>query len=124
MNPIQAIHNRDPDALDAAFSSLEAATQFRNEVLPSLSPDDCRFFWRQVMSPEQLTRTLDAVRDVCLAIAADLKLVPGKDYSLGPVDGTPTMILNRTCCRVFYSRLPPERHSILRFYLQCLGETP
>jgi hypothetical protein len=120
MNPTQAIHNRDPDALDAAFSSLEEAAQFRNEVLPSLSPADCRFFWQTVMTPEQLTRTLDAVRDVCLAVAAELKLVPGKDYSLGSADGTPTMVLHKDCCRRFYDRFPPERHSILRFYLQCL----
>jgi len=61
---LQAIHNRDPDALGAAFDSLEEAASFRNEVLPLLSPEDCRWFWQQVMTPEQLTRTLDAVRDV------------------------------------------------------------
>ena len=36
MNPAQAIHNRDPDALDRAFDNLQEAEAFRNEVLPSL----------------------------------------------------------------------------------------
>ena len=54
MNPTQAIHNRDPDALDRAFDNLQEAEAFRNEVLPSLSPADCRWFWQQVMAPEQL----------------------------------------------------------------------
>lgn len=118
MNPVQAIHNRDPDALMEAFDSLEAAAAFRNEVLPSLSPDDCRFFWQQVMSPEQLTRTLDAVRDVCLAIADEMELVPNVHYSLGMVDDLPTLVCPEAVSRVFYARLPRERHSILRFYLQ------
>jgi hypothetical protein len=118
MNPTQAIHNRDPDALDAAFSSLEAATQFRNEVLPTMSPADAKWFWQQVMSPEQLTRTLDAVRDVCLAIADEMELLPNVHYSLGMVDDLPTLVCPEAVSRVFYARLAPERHSILRFYLQ------
>ena len=118
MNPTQAIHNRDPDALDAAFSSLEEAAQFRNEVLPSLSPADCRFFWQTVMTPEQLTRTLDAVRDVCLAVADEMELLPNVHYSLGMVDDLPTLVCPEVVSRVFYARLAPERHSILRFYLQ------
>ena len=118
MNPIQAIHNRDPDALGQAFDRVEDAKAFRNEVLPSLSPDDCRFFWQTVMTPEQLTRTLDAVRDVCLAIADEMELLPNVHYSLGMVDDLPTLVCPEAVSRVFYARLPPERHSILRFYLQ------
>ena len=121
MNQIQAVHNRDPDALDQAFPSLEEAEAFRNEVLPSLSPADCRWFWQQLMTPEQLELTVNAVRDVCLAIAKEMELQPGKDYSLGCVDGLPTMVLTVNCCQRFYERLPAERHSILRFYLQCLN---
>lgn len=120
MNPVQAIHNRDPDALMEAFDSLEAAAAFRNEVLPSLSPDDCRWFWAEIMSPEQLTRTLDAVRDVCLAIADEMELLPNVHYSLGMVDDLPTLVCPEAVSRVFYARLPRERHSILRFYLQIM----
>lgn len=123
MNPaIQAIHNRDPDALDQAFSSLDEAAAFRNNVLPSLSPADCKWFWQQVMEPDQLAHTLDLVRDVCLAVAREMALIPGKDYSLGSVDGLSTMILTVGGCQRFYDRIPRERHSILRFYLQCLAD--
>ena len=115
---IQAIHNRDPDALDQAFSSLDEAAAFRNNVLPSLSPEDCLFFWQSVMSPEQLTRTLNAVRDVCLSIAQEMELVANVHYSLGHNGTTPTMVCSEAVSRVFYARLAPERHSILRFYLQ------
>ena len=121
MNPIQAIHNRDPDALDQAFPSLEEAAAFRSEVLPSLSPADCRWFWQQVMTPGQLERTINAVRDVCLAIANEMELVGNVHYSLGFADGIPTMVCPEEVSRVFYARLPPERHSILRFYLQITG---
>jgi hypothetical protein len=120
MNPVTAIRNRDPEALDAAFDSFAEAEEFRNEILPSLSPDDCRWFWQQVMEPEQLELTLSAVRDVCLAIAKELQLIPGKGYSLGYENGSPTMVLTQNCCQAFYERLPASRHSILRFYLQCV----
>ena len=118
MNPTQAIHNRDPDALDRAFDNLQEAEAFRNEVLPSLSPDDARWFWQQLMTPEQLERTVNAVRDVCLAIAKEMELVGNVHYSLGFADGIPTMVCSEAVSRVFYARLPRERHSILRFYLQ------
>lgn len=119
---IQAIDNRNPDALAEAFNSLEEAAQFRNEVLPSLSPDDCRWFWQQVMDPDQLERTLSAVRDTCIAIAKELDLAPGKEYSLGSLEGLPTMVLTASCCERFYDRFPKERWSVLRFYLQCIEE--
>jgi hypothetical protein len=118
MNATQAVHNRDPDALDQALGSLEEAVRFRNEVLPSLSPADCRWFWQQLMTPEQLDRTVNAVRDVCLAIAREMDLVSNTHYSLGFTEGVPTMVCSEEVSRVFYAKLPPERHSILRFYLQ------
>ena len=118
MTPTQAVHNRDPDALDRAFDNLQEAEAFRNEVLPSLSPADCRWFWQQLMTPEQLERTVNAVRDVCLAIAKEMELVGNVHYSLGFADGVPTMVCSEEVSRVFYARLPRERHSILRFYLQ------
>ena len=118
MTPTQAIHNRDPGALMKAFDSLETAAAFRSEVLPSMSPDDCRWFWQQVMSPKQLELTLNAVRDVCMAVADELELLPNVHYSLGMVDELPTLVCSEMVSRVFYARLPAERHSILRFYLQ------
>ena len=118
MNPTQAVHNRDPDALDRAFDNLQEAEAFRNEVLPSLSPDDARWFWQQVMTPEQLEHTVNAVRDVCLAVAKEFKLVAGTHYSLGFAEGLPTMVCLPDAAELFYARLPMERHSVLRFYLQ------
>ena len=119
MNPIQAIHNRDPDALDQAFPSLEEAAAFRNEVLPSLSPADCKWFWQQVMTPEQLERTINAVRDVCLSVATGVGLKLNEDFTAAvDAHGDPILIAKPEVQRVFYSALPVQRHSILRFYLQ------
>ena len=119
MNPTQAIHNRDPDALDQAFPSLEEAAAFRNEVLPSLSPADCKWFWQQVMTPEQLERTINAVRDVCLSVATGVGLKLNEDFTAAvDVHGDPILIVRPEVQRVFYSALPVKRHSILRFYLQ------
>jgi hypothetical protein len=119
MNPIQAIHNRDPAALDAAFSSLEEAAQFRNEVLPTMSPADAKWFWKQIMSPEQLTRTLNAVRDVCLSVATNVGLKLNEDFTAAvDAHGDPILIAKPEVQKIFYAALTPERHSILRFYLQ------
>ena len=115
---IQAVCNRDPDALDRAFSNLEEAMRFRNEVLPRLSPADARWFWQQTMTAGQLERLLDAVRDVCLAVAAEMELKPNVHYSLGSSEGLPTMVVPAEVATVFYARLPAARHSVLRFYLQ------
>ena len=122
MTPTQAVHNRDPDALDRAFDNQQEAEAFRNEVLPSLSPADCRWFWQQLMTPEQLSRTLDAVRDVCISIATETGLTVNVDYSFGMVDDLPTLICSTQVAQMFYAQLPRGRHSILRFYLQCLEE--
>jgi len=50
-----------------------------------------------------------------------MELVGNVHYSLGFADGIPTMVCSEEVSRVFYARLPPERHSILRFYLQITG---
>lgn len=113
-----AIRNRDEGALMQAFQSLEEAERFRAESLPSLSPDDCLWFWQQIMTPGQLERTVNAVRDVCLGIAKELELVANVHYSLGHNGKTPTLVCSAMVAKVFYARLPRERHSILRFYLQ------
>lgn len=118
MTALQAIKERDSSALIAAFADVAEANEFRREVLPNQSPADCRWFWQQVMTPDQLEKTMNAVRDVCLSVAKELDLVSGVHYSLGMVDDLPTMVCNSEVSRVFYARLPAERHSILRFYLQ------
>lgn len=102
----------------ASFAGVAEANDFRRNVLPHQSPDDCRWFWQQIMTPEQLEATMNAVRDVCLAVAKEMDLVAGVHYSLGMVNDMPTMVCNSEVSRVFYARLPAERHSILRFYLQ------
>lgn len=118
MNPRQAVRKRDLEALAEGLVDLSAAKEFRNQVLPYMQPDDCRWFWQQVMRPEQLEQTLDSVRSVCLAVADELELVPNVHYSLGMVDELPTLVCSEMVSQVFYARLPAERHSILRFYLQ------
>jgi hypothetical protein len=118
MNAINALQQRDAAALMDAFSDLEEANDFRRRVLPQLSPADCRWFWQCVMTPDQLERTMNAVRDVCLAVADEFDLVAGVHYSLGMVDDLPTLICPSQVAQVFYARIPPDRHSVLRFYLQ------
>ena len=118
MTALQAVQSRDAAALVDAFSDLEEAKDFKNNVLPRLSAEECRWFWVQVM-PENLMESLVShVRDTCLRIANELDLAAGVHYSLGMVDDLPTMICSEQVARVFYARLPRERHSVLRFYLQ------
>jgi hypothetical protein len=116
MNPVQAIHNRDPDALDAAFSSLEAATQFRNEVLPTMSPADAKWFWRTVMTPEQFDRTFDVMREVVLAIAHARALVPSQIQG-GHEDGTAVVYATDQARALIFAELPAERHAFLNALL-------
>ena len=116
MNPIQAVHNRDPDALDRAFDNLQEAEAFRNEVLPSLSPADCRWFWQQVMMPEQLTRTFEAMRDVALAIAQSRRLVP-HEVQGGHLDGLPVVYATPSARAVIFAEISSERHSFLNALL-------
>lgn len=122
MNALQAVRSRDVEALMAAFDDLEEAKGFRTEQLPLLSPDDCRWFWLQVMDPKQLELTMGYVRTVCLRVAKELDLVPNVHYSLGTLEGLPSLVCSEQVSRVFYARLPPERHSVLRFYLQITAE--
>ena len=116
MNATQAIHNRDPDALDAAFSSLEEAMQFRNEVLPTMPPADARWFWQQVMTSEQFHRTFEAMREVVLAIARSHGLVPGQVQG-GHVDGTPVVYATPRARALIFDEIPCERHSFLNALL-------
>jgi hypothetical protein len=116
MNPTQAIRNRDPDALDQAFDSVEEASTFRSEVLPTLSPDDCRWFWQQVMSPEQFHRTFEAMREVVLAIAQSHGLVPGQVQG-GHVDDTPVVYATPRARALIFDEIPCERHSFLNALL-------
>jgi hypothetical protein len=116
---VAAIAARDRDALMASFSSLEEAEAFRTEVLPELPPADCKWFWQQVMEPEQLERTIDAVRDVCLSVARDVGLELNKDFTAAvDVHGDPILIAKPEIQQLFYAALPLARHSVLRFYLQ------
>lgn len=118
MNALQAIKERDAEALMDAFSNAEEAKAFRNEVLRLQSPDDCRWFWQQLLPPEQLEEMMGFVRDVCLKIATKEKLLFGTHYSLGTFEGLPTLICSTAVAQVFYESLPVARHSVLRFYLQ------
>ena len=121
MTALQAIKERDSAALMDAFADVAAANDFRLLVLPEQSADDCRWFWQQVMTPEQLEATLNAVRDVCLGIAREMDFEPGVHFSLGSSNDLPTMICPAHLAQVFYKKLPRERHSVLRFYLQIAG---
>lgn len=121
MTALQAIKSRNPEALMAAFLSVEEASEFRRLVLPEQSPDDCRWFWQQIMEPKQLEMTMSYVRTVCLSVARELDLVPNVHFSLGTLEGLPSMVCSEQVSQVFYARLPRDRHSVLRFYLQVTG---
>lgn len=118
MTALQALKDRNPEALMEAFADVGEANTFRREVLPRQSPDDCRWFWQQVMTPAQLEQTMNAVRDVCMSMAREYDLQPNVHYSLGSLEGLPTLVCSEQVAKVFYAKLPQERHSILRFYLQ------
>ena len=118
MTALQALRDRDPEALMEAFADVGEANTFRREVLPNQSPDECRWFWQQVMTPAQLEQTMNAVRDVCIKVASAYDLQPNVHYSLGSLEGLPTLVCSEQVAQVFYAKLPRERHSILRFYLQ------
>ena len=77
-NPaIEAIHARAPDRLDQALAAIEDAVQFRDEVLPTLEPADCRWFWEQTFDPQQFRTVAAAVVDVAAAVARLLRVPPG-----------------------------------------------
>jgi len=116
MNPIQAVHNRDPDALDRAFDNLQEAEEFRNEVLPSLSPDDARWFWQQVMTPEQFHGTFDAMREVVLSIAKEQGIFPGQVQG-GYLDGSPVVHATEAARALIFGELSVDRHSFLNALL-------
>ena len=113
-----AIRARDVDALGEAFTDLESAAAYRTNTLPLLSAEECRWFWQQIMTPEQINSLLNSVRTVCLRAAQNADLVPGVHYSLSVLDELPTLICSHQVSQVFYAQIPPERHSVLRFYLQ------
>ena len=118
-DPAQAVRDRDQAALFKAINGLEEAEQFRNEVLPDMSPADCKWFWQTVMTPEQLDQTVNAVRDVCLSVARQTGLKLNEDFTAAvDAHGDPILIAKPEVQRVFYAALPPRRHSVLRFYLQ------
>ena len=102
-----------------AFSNVEEASAFRQEVLPQLPAADCKFFWQTVMEPAQLEMTLNAVRDVCLSVAKRNGLTLGADFNADlDAHGHPVMVLHQRHHQIFYDALPPDRHSVLKFYLQ------
>lgn len=118
---IKAVRNRSPDQLDAAFSTTEEATQFRDEVLPTLEPADCRWFWEQVCDPDQFQHVAQAVVDVAAAVARQEGFTLGRDYSVG-IDGTglaqllaTAVVLNRVM-----AQLPPQRASALKALVRVL----
>lgn len=117
-DPTQAVLDRDSVALFTSLTTLEEATTFRNDVLPRLSPADCRWFWQVTMQPSMLEETMAKVREICLAIADQNWLELGKDFSLGCINDLPTMVLRPKHVELFYDAIPIERHSVLRFYLQ------
>lgn len=120
MTALQALRERDSKALMDAFEDVAQANEFKREILPNQSPADCRWFWQQVMTPDQLEMTINAVRDVCLSVAREFKLESGVHYSLGSLEELPTLICNSQVSELFYARLSKERHSVLRFYLQVI----
>ena len=117
MTALQALKERDSEALMDAFDDVGQASASSAMILPNQSPADCRWFLHQVMTPDQLDMTLMAVGDVCQHLARQMDLELGRDYSLEYCHGTPTMVLHNQCCEAFYAKFPKERHSILRFYL-------
>jgi len=120
MTALQALKDRDVDALIDALSDADEANEFKRDVLPDQSPDDCRWFWQQLLPPKELEEMMGFVRAVCLKIAKDKGLVLCMDYSLGTIDGLPTMICSPSTSLLFYTSLPADRHSVLRFYLQLV----
>jgi hypothetical protein len=118
---IAAIHNRDPAQLEQAFDSAEAAAKFRDEVLHTLEPADCRWFWEQTFDAEQFRKVAGMVVDVAAAIARKQGLVLGTDYSQS-VDETGLAQL--ICSEMTFSRiaaeLPQERRSVLKALVRSI----
>ena len=118
---IAAIHNRSPDDLASALTSLEEAEQFRNEVLPLLEPADCRWFWAETLTKSQFKRISSMVVDVAAAVAKTEGFVLGRDFSVGVDESGLAQLL---CREVVLSRvvakLPLERRSVLRALVQVL----
>jgi hypothetical protein len=118
---LAAIHNRDPDALDAAFTTTEDAAQFRDEVLHTLEPEACLWFWRQSFDEAQFQSVAESVADVAAAIARKQGLQIGTDFSRSvDGEGLPQIL----CSELTYSRvaaeLPVARRSVLRALVQVL----
>lgn len=118
---LEAIHNRDPDQLAAAFSDVESAARFRDEVLPLQSPEDCRWFWEQTLSPEQFQRIASMVTDVGASVARKQGLTLGSDYSLGVDEaGLGQLLATEMAYSRIAAELPAERRSMLRALLKVL----
>ena len=119
MTALEAIKARNVAGLMDAFSNVEEANLFREQILPQLSPGDCKFFWKTVMEPDQLEQTINAVRDVCLRIATRNGLLLGRDFNAATdAQGDSVLVIDTSHHSLFYDAIPAARHSVLRFYLQ------
>ena len=120
---VEAIHNRDPVQLDAAFATAEDAAQFRDEVLHQLEPADCRWFWQQTFSPEQFQQVAAAVVDVAASVARKEGFVLGTDYSVGVDDSGLAQLLatDQVLTRVM-AALPAARRSVLKALVRSLPD--
>ena len=117
---IAAIRNRDMPRLADSFQSMEEANDFRNNVLHTLASSEARWFWQQVMTPEQLAETLEAVRAVIVHRAAAEGLELGTDFSLGYQDGQPVLHVHAARENLVMSLVPQERQGMLRAFLESV----
>ena len=119
-NAIAAIRSRDMSRLADSFQSVEEANDFRNNVLHTLASSEARWFWQQVMTPEQLELTLDSVRAVIVHRATAEGLELGSDFSLGYQDGQPVLHIHAARESLVMSLVPQERKSMLRAFLESV----
>lgn len=112
-----AIRARDPDALATAFPSLDAASDYRTNTLPLLSADECRWFWQQIMSPEQFNQTLEMCMAVCRRILNEYEFQDGIHYRWHLTGDVCLLVAHVGVIEsILMRRIPKERHSLLKCF--------
>ena len=112
MNARQAVKRRDFAALQQSITDQAQAEEFRTYVLPFMQPADCRWFWQQVMTPDQLEETFEAMREAVLHVAQVRQLVPQKVQG-GYEDDFPVIYATPEARTQVFSEFEEARHSFL-----------
>ena len=112
-----AIRARDADALATAFPDFESAAAYRTHTLPLLRADECRWFWQQIMSPEQYNQTLELCMKSCRTLLSTFGFRQGQHYDWILQNNVCLLIAHTDAiATILFDRIPQERHSILRCF--------